>query len=133
MCLGVYHSVSAHQQQPVILNSFHEAVYLVGLTTNRSCFKRVIGHNSRTIHRICTTFDARILPLYSLSVCQISRRSEYAFAFYSNFTKKKENEEKKLKLWQLVSRKWLKRFPSNLVCRLPWLAGNSVANLVPIE
>ena len=30
----------------------------------------------------------------------------------------KKNEEKKLKLWQLVSRKWLERFPSNLECRL---------------
>ena len=45
----------------------------------------------------------------------------------------KKNEEKKTKLWQLVSRKWLERFPSNLECRLPWLAGNCVANLVPIR
>ena len=45
----------------------------------------------------------------------------------------KKNEEKKTKLWQLVSRKWLERFPSNLECILPWLAGNCVANLVPIR
>ena len=43
-----------------------------------------------------------------------------------------ENEEKKSKLWQLISRKWLERFPSTLEYRLPWLVGNSVANLVPI-
>ena len=42
------------------LNSFHEAVYPVGVTTNRSCFTRIIGNNSRTIRRICTRFDARI-------------------------------------------------------------------------
>ena len=46
--------------------------------------------------------------------------------------RKKEEREKKSKLWQLVSRKWLEQRPSNLVWRLPWLAGNSVANLFPI-
>ena len=47
-------------------------------------------------------------------------------------TKKKKYEENKSKLWQLVSRKWLERFPSKLECRLPWLVGNSVANVVLI-
>ena len=43
-----------------------------------------------------------------------------------------KNEEKKPKLWPLVSRKWLERFSSNLECRLPYLAGTSVAILVSI-
>ena len=43
-----------------------------------------------------------------------------------------KNEEKKPKLWPLVSRKWLERFSSNLVCGLPYLAGISVATLVSI-
>ena len=43
-----------------------------------------------------------------------------------------ENEEKKPKLWPLVSRKRLERFSSNLVCGLPYLAGSSVATLVLI-
>ena len=43
-----------------------------------------------------------------------------------------KNEEKTLKLWRLVSRKWLERLPSNLECKLPWLVGKSVAKLVPI-
>ena len=43
-----------------------------------------------------------------------------------------KNEEKKSKLWPLVSRKWLERFSSNLVCGLPYLAGISVATLVLI-
>ena len=42
--------------------------------------------------------------------------------------KKLKNQEKKSKLWKLVSRKWQERFPSNLECRLPWLAGNSVGS-----
>ena len=40
-----------------------------------------------------------------------------------------KNEEKKPKVWPLVSRKWLERFSSNLVCGLLYLAGISVANL----
>ena len=43
-----------------------------------------------------------------------------------------KNEEKKPKLWPLVSRKWLERFSSDLVCGLPYLAGISVATLVLI-
>ena len=43
-----------------------------------------------------------------------------------------KNEEKKPKLWPLVSRKWLLRFSSNLECGLPYLAGTSVAILVSI-
>ena len=44
-----------------------------------------------------------------------------------------KNEEKKPKLWPLVSRKWLERFSSNLVCGLPYLASISVATLVLIR
>ena len=44
----------------------------------------------------------------------------------------KKNEEKKPKLWLLVSQKWLERFSSNLECGLPDLAGTSVATLVSI-
>ena len=43
-----------------------------------------------------------------------------------------KNEEIKTKFCSLVSRKWLERFSSNLVCRLPLLAGTSLAHLVPI-
>ena len=43
-----------------------------------------------------------------------------------------KNKEIKTKLCSIVSRKWLERFSPNLVCRLPLLAGTSLANLVPI-
>ena len=43
-----------------------------------------------------------------------------------------KNEEIKTKFCSLVSRKWLERFSSNLVCRLPYLGGMSLANVVPI-
>ena len=54
------HSYDGYSIYIAIFNSFHGAVYPVGVTTNRSCFTRIIGHNSRTIHRICTKVDARI-------------------------------------------------------------------------
>ena len=43
-----------------------------------------------------------------------------------------KTKKKKPKLWPLVSRKWLERFSSNVVCGLPYLAGISVATLVVI-
>ena len=43
-----------------------------------------------------------------------------------------ENEEIKMNFWLLVTRKWLEQFSLNLVCRLSYLVGTSVAKLVPI-
>ena len=54
------------------------------------------------------------------------------FASVQKDEEEEKNQEKKTKLWQFVSRKWLERFPSNLECSLPWLAGNCVTNLVLI-
>ena len=127
------HSYDGYSIYIAIFNSFHEAVYPVGVTTNRSCFTRIIGHNSRTIHRICTTFDARI-RLWTPFLCATFHgdRSTRLLVIAIFASVRKDEERKKTKLWQFVSRKWLERFPSNLECRLPWLAGNCVANLVPI-
>ena len=60
--------------------------------------------------------------------------------FMANFAKcakrrsieEEKNEEKKPKLWPLVSQKWMERFSSNVECGLPYLAGTSVATLVSI-
>ena len=129
------HSYDGYSIYIAIFNSFHEVVYPVDVTTNRSCFTRIIGHNSWTIHRICTKFDARI-RLWTPFLCTkfLGDRSTrlLVIAIFAS-VRKDEEEEKKTKLWQLVSRKWLERFPSNLECRLPWLAGNCVANLGPIR
>ena len=73
---------------------------------------------------LCTKFQGdRSTRLLVIAIFASVRKDE----------EEKKNEEKKTKLWQLVSRKWLELFPSNLECRLPWLAGNCVANLVPIR
>ena len=50
----------------------------------------------------------------------------------SEEVEEEKNKEIKTKFCSLVSRKWLERLSSNLVCRLPLLAGTSLANLVPI-
>ena len=126
------HSYDGYSIYIAIFNSFHEAVYPVGVTTNQSCFRRIIGNNSRTIRRVCTKFDARI-RLWTPFLCATFQGDRSTrLCFIAIFASVRKHEEKKSKLWQLVSRKWLERFPSNLVCRLPWLAGNAVANLAPI-
>ena len=43
-----------------------------------------------------------------------------------------KNEEKKLKLWPIVSRTWMERFSSNVDCGLPYLADTSAVTLVSI-
>ena len=109
-----------------IFSSVHEAVYPVGVTTNRSCFTRIIGNNAWTIHRICTKFDARI-RLWTPFLCakfQGNRSTRLRFiAIFASVRKDEEEEKKtkkkKTKLWPLISRKWLEWFPSNLECRLP--------------
>ena len=54
------HSYDGYSIYIAIFNSFYKAVYPVGVTTNRSCFTRITGHNSCTIHQSCTKFDTRI-------------------------------------------------------------------------
>ena len=133
------HSYDGYSIYIAIFNSFHEAVYPVGVTTNQSCFTRIIGHNSRTIHWMYTKVDARI-RLWTPFLCakfQGNRSTHLRFiAIFASVRKHKEERRrkrrKKMKLWQLIPQKWLERFPSNFACRLPWLAGNSVANLVSI-
>ena len=130
------HSYDGYSIYIAIFNSFHEAVYPVGVTTNQSCFMQIIGHNSCIIHWICTKFDARI-HLWTPFLCakfQVDQtmRLHFITIFASVQKHEEEKKEKKSELWQLVSQKWLERFSANLVCRLTLLAGNSVVNLVPI-
>ena len=110
----------------------------MSVTDLRSNFTQIIGHNSVNIHRIPTKLGteiclnepfkcAKVQPDWSTHSCSMadlqSVRKEV----------EEKNEEKTPKLWPLVSRKWLERFSSNLECRLPYLAGTSVATLVSIR
>ena len=93
------HSYDGYSIYIAIFNSFHEAVYPVGVTTNRSCFTRIIGHNSRTVHRICTKFDARIC-LWSPFLCakfqgDWSMRLRFIAIFASVRKDEKKNKNKK--------------------------------------
>ena len=72
-------------------------------------------------------------PLSVPNFSPIGARIRVLLRILQNVRKEEEkNEEKNSKLWPLVSRKWLERFSSNLVCGLPYLAGISVATLVLI-
>ena len=71
-------------------------------------------------------------PLSVPNFSPIGVRIRVLFRILQSVRKKEKNEEKKPKLWPLVSRKWLERFSSNLECGLPYLAGTSVATLVSI-
>ena len=92
------HSYDGYSIYIAIFNSFHEAVYPVGVTTNRSCFTRIIGHNSSTIHRICTKFDARI-RLWTPFLCtkfQGDRSTRLlVIAIFASVRKDEEEEKKK--------------------------------------
>ena len=62
-------------------------------------------------------------PLSVPNFSPIGARIRVLLRILQSVRKEEEkNEEKKPKLWPLVSRKWLERFSSNLVCGLPYLA-----------
>ena len=73
---------------------------------------------------MCTKFDAR-MRLWTPFLCakfQGDRSTRLRFiTIFASVRKDEEeekNEEKKTKLWALISRKWLERFALNLECRL---------------
>ena len=80
-----------------IFNSFHEAICPVGVTTNRSCFTRINGHNSRTIHRICTTFDARIRLWAPFLCAKFQGDRSMCLRFIATFASVRKHEKKKTK------------------------------------
>ena len=59
----------------------------------------------------------------------MKRKIEVPVAPYGE---EKKPEEIKMKLWSLISQKWLGRFPSNLVCGVAYLVGTSVVKLILI-
>ena len=89
------HSYDGYSIYIAIFNSFHEAVYPIGVTTNRSCFTRIIGHNSRTIHRICTKFDARIRLWTPFLCAKFQGNRSTWLCFIAIFVSVREHKEKK--------------------------------------
>ena len=90
------HSYDDYSIYISIFNSFHEAVYPVDVATNRSCFTRIIGHNSRTIHRICTKCDARIC-LWTPFLCANLQGDRSTHLCFIQFLQVCENTKKKNK------------------------------------
>ena len=112
------------------------------MTDLRPYFTQIIGHNSVNVHRIPTKVGTQIRlnePFKCTKFQPDPSTHSWFMADFANVRNEEEveeeeekNEEIKTKFCSLVSRKWLERFSSNLVCRLPLLAGTSLANLVPI-
>ena len=112
-------------------------VHPVGVTDLRPYFTQIIGHNSVNVHRIPTKLGTEIRlnePFKCTKFQPIGAHIRVLLRILQGVRKEVEekNEEKKPKVWPLVSRKWLKRFSSNLECGLPYLAGTSIATLVSI-
>ena len=80
-----------------IFNSFHEVVYSVGVTTNRSCFMQIIGHNSQTIHQICTKCDAMIRLWTPLLCAKFQGDQSTHLRFIAIFASVQKHEKKTTK------------------------------------
>ena len=109
------------------------------MTDLRPYFTQIIGHNSVNVHRIPKKLvqrSALMNPLRVPNFSPIGARIRVLWRILRSVRNEEVDEDKndeiKTKFCSLVSRKWLERFSSNLVRRLPLLAGTSVANLVPI-
>ena len=108
------------------------------MTDLRPYFTQIIGHNSVNVHRIPTKVGTQIRLNEPFKCAKFQPDPSTHSCFMADFVNvrneevEEKNEEIKTKFCSLVSRKWLERFSSNLVCRLPLLAGTSLANLVPI-
>ena len=91
------HSYDGYSIYIAIFNSFNEAVYPVDVTTNRSCFTRIIGHNSRTIHRFCTKVDARIRRWTPFLCAKLQGDRSTRLRFIAIFASVRKHEERKKK------------------------------------
>ena len=96
----------------------------MGETDLQPYFTLIIGHNSMNVHRIPTTRGTEIRLNEPFKCAKVHPDWSMHSCFMADFASvRKEVEEKKPKLWPLVSRKWLERFSSNLECGHPtWLA-----------
>ena len=91
------HSYDGYSIYIAIFNSFYEAIYPVGVTTNRSCFTQIIGHNSHIIHRICTKFDARICLWTPFLCATFQGDRSTCLCFIAIFASVRKHEEEKTK------------------------------------
>ena len=92
-----------------IFNSFHEAIYPVGVTTNRSCFMRKSVINPEPFIRFPPNVILGFafgLPFHCVKF-QGDRSTHLRFIAIFTSVRKDEEERKKIELWQLVSQKWL--------------------------
>ena len=105
----------------------------------RLYFTQIIGNNSVNVQRVPIKVGTEIRLNEPFKCAKFQPDPSTHSCFMADFAKcrneeveEEKNEEIKTKFCSLISRKWLERFSSNVVCRLPLLADTSLANLVPI-
>ena len=99
----------------------------MGVTDLRPYFTRIIDHKSVNVHRIPTKVGTEIrlnepfkcAKKFSLIGAQIRVLWRILRSVRNEEVEEEKNQEIKMKFCLFVSRKWLDRFSSNLVCRLP--------------
>ena len=96
------------------------------MTDLRPYFMQIIGNNSVNVHRIPTKVGTEIRLNEPFQCAKFQPNPSTHSCFMANLRsvrneedEEEKNEEIKTKFCSLVSRKWLERFSSNLVCRLP--------------
>ena len=84
-----------------IFNSFDEAVCPVGMTTNRFCFMRIIGHKSSTIHRSFTKFKTKIRRWTPFLCTKFQDDRSTCLRFIAIFASARKHKErgKKIETW----------------------------------
>ena len=93
------HSYDGYSIYIAIFNSFHEAVYPVGVTTNRSCLTRIIGHTPKPFIGFAPNMMLEFalgLPVCVPNFKEIGVRVcvLYQFLQVCENTKKKKTQEK---------------------------------------
>ena len=64
------------------------------MTTNWSCFVRIIGHKSLTVHRICTKFDTRICLWTPFLCAKFQGNWNTTLGFIAIFASVRKHKEK---------------------------------------
>ena len=118
------HSYDGYSIYITTFNSFLQGVYPVGVTDLQPYFMHIIGHNSVNFHRIPTKVGTEIrLNEFKCAKFQPYPSTHSCFMAdlrsMRNEDEEEKNEEIKTKFCSLISRKWLYRLSSHLVCRLP--------------
>ena len=113
------HSYDGYSKYIAIFSSILQGVYPAGVTEVQSYLCDPLSDS----HQTCT--EIHFNECFKCNKFQLDQSTH--LYFMAECAKRKNP-----KLWPVISRKWLGRFSSNFVCRLPYHVDTSVPNLFPI-